>query len=120
MKIFDSSCTRCILHHAAKSVCIPSDGPDDADILFYGEAPGADEDEANRPFVGPAGEELNSLLKQAGLSRKRVRISNVGRCRPPSTRAPASEFGLAGSRASRRRSRRCRSRARPALGVSAL
>src|SRR3972149_6132346 len=88
MKIFDSSCTRCILHHAAKSVCVPADGPDDADILFYGEAPGADEDEANRPFVGSAGQELDALLSQAGLSRKRVRVSNCVRCRPPSNRDP--------------------------------
>ena len=120
MKIFDSSCTRCILHHAAKSVCIPSDGPDDADILFYGEAPGADEDEANRPFVGPAGEELNSLLKQAGLSRKRVRISNVGRCRPPSNRAPTKEEIDACSFYTVREIAKVKPKVIVALGVSAL
>ena len=86
--IFDPSCQRCILHHAATSVCVPADGPDDAEILVYGEAPGADEDAANKPFVGPAGHELDDLLRQAGLSRKRVRVSNVVRCRPPGNRDP--------------------------------
>lgn len=90
-RIFDKNCTRCILHHAAKSVCIPSDGPDDADILFYGEAPGADEDEANTPFVGAAGRELDELLSKANLPRRSVRISNTVRCRPPANRAPTKD-----------------------------
>lgn len=88
LSIFTSSCTRCILHKGADSVCIPASGPDDADIMFMGEAPGADEDAANKPFVGPAGQELNALLKQAGLSRKIVRVSNIVRCRPPANRTP--------------------------------
>lgn len=86
--IFNPNCTRCILHNGVESVCIPASGPDDAEILFYGEAPGGEEDAANRPFVGPAGQELDDLLGEACLSRKRVRVSNVVRCRPPSNRDP--------------------------------
>jgi len=89
--MFDPNCTRCILHKVADSVCIPSSGPDDADILFMGEAPGAEEDAANAPFVGPAGQELDGLLAQVGLSRKTVRVSNAVRCRPTANRTPNTD-----------------------------
>lgn len=87
----DPDCTRCILHAEAKTVCLPSDGPDDADILFFGEAPGANEDEKGVPFVGNAGQELDSLLVRAKLPRKKVRISNTVRCRPPENRTPKED-----------------------------
>jgi len=96
--IFDPNCTRCPLskrpRKARLAVCVPSSGPDDADILFMGEAPGSDEEQRTekrpngKPFVGAAGRELNGLLRSSGLRRSRVRVSNVVRCRPPDNRKP--------------------------------
>jgi len=59
--------------------------------MFMGEAPGGDEDAANAPFVGPAGQELDRLLGMADLSRKTVRVSNTVRCRPPANRTPNTD-----------------------------
>jgi DNA polymerase len=67
---------------------VPGEGPDDADLLFIGEAPGWHEDQQGRPFVGPAGEFLNQLLASIGLSRGQVYIANVIKCRPPKNRDP--------------------------------
>jgi len=67
---------------------VPGEGPEDADLLFIGEAPGWHEDQQGRPFVGPAGEFLNQLLASIGLSRGQVYIANVIKCRPPQNRDP--------------------------------
>jgi DNA polymerase len=67
---------------------VPGEGPEDADLLFIGEAPGWHEDQQGRPFVGPAGEFLNQLLASIGLSREQVYIANVIKCRPPQNRDP--------------------------------
>jgi uracil-DNA glycosylase len=63
-------------------------GNADADLMFIGEAPGAEEDRQGLPFVGRAGALLTELLEQIGLSRDEVWISNVLRCRPPGNRDP--------------------------------
>lgn len=67
------------------------EGPEGARLLILGEAPGAAEDAAGRPFVGPAGRKLERLLAEIGLRRDEVYIANVVMCRPPSNRAPASD-----------------------------
>jgi len=67
---------------------VPGEGPSDARIMFIGEAPGYHEDQQGRPFVGAAGQFLESLLKGIGLSRRDVFICNVIKCRPPENRAP--------------------------------
>ena len=67
---------------------VPGEGPEDADLLFIGEAPGWHEDQQGRPFVGPAGEFLNQLLASIGLSRGQVYNANVIKCRPPQNRDP--------------------------------
>lgn len=67
---------------------VPGAGNPSARIFFLGEAPGAREDEQGLPFVGRSGELLNQMLEQAGLSRDRVFIGNVVRCRPPGNRDP--------------------------------
>jgi uracil-DNA glycosylase len=59
-----------------------------ADVLLVGEAPGAQEDEAGMPFVGKSGQLLDSLLAEARLSRERVAVANVLKCRPPGNRKP--------------------------------
>ncbi len=84
------ACRRCPLHKARKNP-VPGEGPLDAEIVFVGEAPGRREDEQGRPFVGMAGKILDSLLASIGLSRSRVYITNVVKCRPPGNRDPTPD-----------------------------
>jgi len=67
---------------------VPGEGPEDADLLFIGEAPGWHEDQQGRPFVGPAGQFLDQLLASIGLRREEVYIANVIKCRPSQNRDP--------------------------------
>ena len=67
---------------------VPGEGPEDAEILFVGEAPGWHEDQQGRPFVGPAGKYLEQLLALIGLKREQVYIANVIKTRPPGNRDP--------------------------------
>ncbi len=67
---------------------VPGEGPEDADIIFIGEAPGWHEDQQGRPFVGPAGHFLDELLHSIGMTRDDVYIANVIKCRPPTNRDP--------------------------------
>ena len=69
---------------------MPGEGNPKAAVMLVGEAPGAREDAAGRPFVGPAGWLLDRLLGEAGLAREDVYITNVLKHRPPGNRAPAS------------------------------
>ena len=80
-------CTECELAGSRTRV-VPGEGPEDADILFVGEAPGWHEDQQGRPFVGPAGHFLEELLHSIGLRRDQVYIANVIKCRPPMNRDP--------------------------------
>jgi uracil-DNA glycosylase family 4 len=67
---------------------VPGDGNPDADVMLVGEAPGASEDRAGRPFVGRAGRLLDEVLEVAGLRRRDVYITNVVKARPPGNRDP--------------------------------
>jgi DNA polymerase len=67
------------------------DGNPDADIVFIGEAPGKNEDEQGKPFVGAAGKFLNEMLESIGLSRDDVYITNIVKYRPPNNRDPLPE-----------------------------
>ncbi len=67
---------------------VPGEGARDADIMFIGEGPGFYEDRDGLPFVGPAGQFLNELLRSIGLSREDVYITNMLKCRPPNNRDP--------------------------------
>jgi DNA polymerase len=67
---------------------VPGEGPENAEIVFVGEAPGWHEDQQGRPFVGPAGQFLEQLLALIGLRRTEVYIANVIKCRPPQNRDP--------------------------------
>jgi len=64
------------------------EGNPKADIMFIGEAPGKQEDQQGRPFVGRAGQLLNRALEKLGLERSNVFITNVVKCRPPENRTP--------------------------------
>ncbi len=83
-------CTRCLLHQG-RTKAVPGEGPENADIMFIGEAPGFHEDQQGRPFVGAAGKFLDELLNSIDLKRKDVFIANVIKCRPPGNRDPLPE-----------------------------
>jgi uracil-DNA glycosylase len=82
-----SECTRCPLHET-RTKAVFGAGNADADLMFVGEAPGADEDRQGLPFVGRAGQLLNQLLEEIGLAREDVFIANVLKSRPPGNRDP--------------------------------
>jgi DNA polymerase len=85
-----AQCTGCLLHRG-RTKTVPGEGPENAEILFIGEAPGFHEDQQGRPFVGAAGKFLEELLESIGLTRKDVFIANVIKCRPPGNRDPLPE-----------------------------
>jgi uracil-DNA glycosylase len=80
-------CTRCQLHLTRTTVVFGA-GNADADLMFVGEAPGANEDRMGLPFVGQAGKLLDKLLAEIGMDRKDVFIANTLKCRPPDNRDP--------------------------------
>jgi DNA polymerase len=81
-------CTRCPLS-AGRHTIVFGDGNPDADILFVGEGPGAEEDKRGLPFVGRAGELLTRMIERGmGLPRSQVYICNIVKCRPPQNREP--------------------------------
>ena len=81
-------CTRCKLHKQGRKQIVFGVGNPKADLMFIGEAPGADEDEQGEPFVGRAGQLLNNMIKAMGLAREQVYIANIIKCRPPGNRTP--------------------------------
>ena len=85
------ACERCPALVESRSRVVNGDGPADADLLFVGEGPGATEDREGRPFVGRSGDVLDEALRDAGLARADVRITNCVRCRPPENRDPHAE-----------------------------
>lgn len=78
------------LAKSAKNL-VPGEGDADADILFIGEAPGRDEDESGRPFVGRSGKLLRANINRVGYSDDEVFIANVVKHRPPENRDPTPE-----------------------------
>ncbi len=85
-------CRRCALHALGRSKVVNSVGNFNAELMFVGEAPGADEDLKGEPFVGRAGQLLTDIIEKGmGLKRSEVFIGNINRCRPPENRAPAPE-----------------------------
>jgi uracil-DNA glycosylase family 4 len=80
-------CTRCRLSKGRKNIVFGT-GNENADLMFVGEGPGADEDEQGLPFVGRAGQLLNNMIAAMGLRREDVYIANVVKCRPPGNRTP--------------------------------
>jgi DNA polymerase len=80
-------CTKCELHRT-RTKSVPGEGPADARIMLIGEAPGWNEDQQGRPFVGAAGKFLEELLASAGMTRDEVFITNVVKSRPPGNRDP--------------------------------
>src|SRR3954449_6978730 len=81
-------CTNCPELASTRTQVVFGAGHADADLMFVGEAPGANEDRMGRPFVGQAGKLLEKLLAEIGLERPDVFIANVLLCRPPGNRDP--------------------------------
>jgi DNA polymerase len=84
-----AACTRCALCNT-RTQTVFGVGSQTADWLIVGEAPGAEEDRQGEPFVGRAGQLLNSMLRAIGLAREQVYIANVLKCRPPGNRDPSA------------------------------
>jgi len=84
-------CTRCKLHTQGRRQIVFGVGNPDADLMFVGEAPGADEDIQGVPFVGRAGQLLTKIIEAINLKREDVYIANVIKCRPPGNRNPEQD-----------------------------
>jgi DNA polymerase len=87
-------CTRCPLS-LRRTHAVPGEGNLHSDVLLVGEGPGAREDATGRPFVGPAGQLLDELLRSIGWERGDVFITNVVKCRPPGNRDPEPDEAAA-------------------------
>jgi uracil-DNA glycosylase family 4 len=81
-------CVRCKLHGMGRTQIVFGVGNPNADLMFVGEAPGADEDIQGEPFVGRAGQLLTKIIEAIGMRREDVYIANVLKCRPPGNRNP--------------------------------
>jgi len=81
-------CTRCKLHTLGRKQIVFGVGNPEADLMFVGEAPGADEDEQGIPFIGRAGQLLTKIIEAIDLKREDVYIANIIKCRPPQNRNP--------------------------------
>ena len=81
-------CSRCKLHTLGRKQVVFGVGNPNADLMFVGEAPGADEDIQGEPFVGRAGQLLTKIIEAIDLRREDVYIANVIKCRPPGNRNP--------------------------------
>ncbi|MEI6971596.1 MAG: uracil-DNA glycosylase [bacterium] len=82
-----AACKKCVLHKTRTNV-VPGQGACRPEIMFVGEAPGADEDEQGLAFVGRAGQLLTKMIEAMGLTREEVFIANILKCRPPENRQP--------------------------------
>jgi uracil-DNA glycosylase len=85
-----TGCKRCKLASTRKNIVFGSGNPN-ADLMFVGEAPGADEDEQGLPFVGRAGQLLTKIIESIGMKRQEVFICNIIKCRPPGNRNPEAD-----------------------------
>lgn len=87
-------CPLCKLSQSRKNA-VPGEGRLSAKLMFIGEAPGKNEDDRGKPFVGAAGRILNEALENAGIQRSLVFITNVVKCRPPDNRIPEDDERIA-------------------------
>jgi DNA polymerase len=83
-------CNKCILCQNRTNTVFGV-GNENAEVMFIGEGPGADEDREGEPFVGKAGKLMNQALIGLGISREKIYIANIVKCRPPNNRTPLKE-----------------------------
>lgn len=84
------TCTACRLHRT-RTHAVPGEGDRLGGIMFIGEAPGAKEDLAGKPFIGRSGQFLDELLAASGLDRRQIFITSAVKCRPPQNRTPKDD-----------------------------
>ena len=84
------SCNKCSLC-SNRTNAVFGEGNPLADVMFIGEGPGADEDAEGEPFVGKAGKLMNQAFVGLGISREKIYIANIVKCRPPNNRTPLKE-----------------------------
>lgn len=82
-----NNCTKCKLSEG-RNLIVFGEGSSDSELMFIGEAPGADEDKIGKPFVGRAGQLLTKIIESINLKRENVYIANIIKCRPPGNRNP--------------------------------
>jgi len=82
-----STCVECPLHESRTKVVF-GEGPENSRIMLIGEAPGKNEDETGRPFIGMAGKLLSEILEEADLDRSQIYITSIVKCRPEGNRKP--------------------------------
>ena len=92
LKIIKQNVIECIKCDLCKTRTnsVPGKGNFHANVIFVGEAPGKNEDKQGEPFIGIAGKKLSAALKEAGISREDVYITNIVKCRPPKNRVPTT------------------------------
>ena len=90
LKDIVASCEKCSLCETRNNTVF-GEVNENADLMFVGEAPGADEDKQGRPFVGRAGQLLTKIIEALGIKREDVFIANILKCRPPGNRNPLPE-----------------------------
>lgn len=83
-------CKKCKLCNGRYQVVL-AEGNENADVMFIGEGPGADEDRQGKPFVGKAGQLMNKAFQALEISREKIYITNIVKCRPPNNRVPEQE-----------------------------
>ena len=88
------NCKKCKLCNNRKNIVFGT-GKKDADLMFIGEGPGADEDIQGIPFVGKAGKLMNMAFEGIGIDREQVYIANIVKCRPPGNRNPEDDEAVA-------------------------
>ena len=87
------NCKNCKLCNNRNNIVF-GEGNKNADVMFIGEGPGADEDAEGRPFVGKAGKLMNNAFEGIGIKREEVYIANVVKCRPPNNRNPEEDEAI--------------------------
>jgi DNA polymerase len=92
-----AECRACVLH-AQRTHSVFARGSVEAELVFVGEGPGAEEDRTGQPFVGPAGQLLDKMVAAMGYAPDAVYICNIVKCRPPGNRTPEAAEGLACAR----------------------
>ena len=94
LEVETKQCKKCRLCQTRNNVVFGT-GNKEADLMFIGEGPGADEDIQGEPFVGKAGKLMNMAFETIGLKREEVYIANIVKCRPPSNRNPQDDEAIA-------------------------
>lgn len=114
-----STCEKCRLCETRRNA-VPGEGSKHSSVMFVGEAPGEQEDNQGRPFVGAAGKLLTELLELVGLRRDEVFITNIVKCRPPNNRPPRKDESAACRNYLERQVRQLRPRLICPMGNSAI